>query len=234
MEKPNPLNAGVLMRPIADLTRPSRARSHGRRMGPDRRRDRRSMARPLTATGQARVAAFTTLAYRLAWYFARSRATDVPVDELIAEAFYGLTYAAGMFRPSKRVPFGAYATMVIRHRLMQAIRAWRRDRWAGPFPTGTDEYAWEAPDPKPAPDLAARAAAREMCERVRRALPARLYTILRLYHGEGRTLEEIGTTYGVTRQRIRQLLAKATARARRHFPEWAAAGTTPSTTPSPQ
>jgi RNA polymerase sigma factor (sigma-70 family) len=167
------------------------------------------------------VAEFTSLAYRLAWYFARSRATDVPVDELIGEAFYGLTYAAGMFRASKRVPFGAYATMVIRHRLMQAIRTWRRDRWAGPFPTGTDEYAWEAPDPKPAPDLAARAAACEMCERVRRVLPAQMYAVLRLYHGEGRTLEEIGTVYGVTRQRIRQILAKATARARRHFPEWA-------------
>src|SRR5947209_4346348 len=146
------------MRPNADHPRRRRVHSPTRRTRTGRRDERRTMARPLDPDGQALVEAFRTLAYRLGWYFARARATDVPPDELIAEAFYALTYAAGMFRQAKGVPFGAYATMVIRHRLTKAILSWRKARRVVPFPLAglTDEYPWEAPDPKSGPEPAAR------------------------------------------------------------------------------
>ena len=111
-------------------------------------------------------------------------------------------------------------TMVIRHRLIQMVIGWRKAHWPRPFPMSADEYTWEAADPNPGPEPAVRAAAREMCERVRRKLPGRLYSILRLYYGEGRTMQEIGERFGISRQRTRQLLVRAIALARQHFPKW--------------
>jgi RNA polymerase sigma factor (sigma-70 family) len=211
------------MRSTVDTSRRPRALVTARRIARPLRPKPISRARPLDSLGQARVEAFTTLAYRLAWYYARQRARDVPPDELIAEALYGLTYAAGMFDESRRVPFAAYATMAIRHRLAQLIRTWRKARRAVPYPVGLnpdDDSPWEAADHRPKPDLVAGTSARDQCERVRRVLPARWYTVLRLRHAEGWTFQEIGDHFGVSRQFIRQVLDKATDRVRRHFPEW--------------
>src|SRR4051812_2961880 len=213
------------MRAIADPSRPRRALSTPRRVVRPPRPKPISRAHPLDPVGRARVEAFAPLAYRLAWYYARQRARDVPADELIAEALYGLTYAAGMFDDRRRVPFPAYAVLVIRHRLGQLIRAWRRARRAGPFPAGTahDGAPWEAADDRPKPELVAGASARDLCDRVRRVLPARWYTVLRLRHAEGWTFQEIGDHLGVSRQFIQQVVEKATVRVRRHFPDWAMA-----------
>ena len=180
-----------------------------------------SRARPLDPVGQARVEACTPLAYRLAWAYARQRARDVPPDELIAEALYGLTYAAGMFDEARRVPFAAYATLAIRHRLTQLIIRWRRARRAVPYPVGLDydDAPWEAADDRPKPDLVAGASAREVCERVRRVLPARWYLILRLRYAEGWTYGEIGDYFGVSRQWVPQVIEKATRRVLKHFPD---------------
>jgi RNA polymerase sigma factor (sigma-70 family) len=181
-----------------------------------------SRARPLDPVGRARVEAFTSLAYRLALYYSRHRARDIPADELIAEALYGLTYAAGMFDETRRVPFAAYAVLVIRQRLAQFIFTWRRARRAGPYPARAaraDDAPWEAADDRPAPDLATGASARDLCDRVRRVLPAQWYAILHLRHAEGWTLQEIGDALGVTRQFIQQVLAKATSRVRGLFPD---------------
>jgi RNA polymerase sigma factor (sigma-70 family) len=211
------------MRAIADPSRPRRAPATSRRIAcrPVRPRPA-SRARPLDPVGRARVEAFAPLAYRLAWYYARQRARDVPADELIAEALYGLTYAAGMFDDRRRVPFPAYAVLVIRHRLGLLIRTWRRARRAGPYPAGTayDGAPWEAADDRPKPELVAGASARDLCDRVRRVLPARWYTVLRLRHAEGWTFQEIGDHLGVSRQFIQQVVEKATVRVRRHFPDW--------------
>jgi RNA polymerase sigma factor (sigma-70 family) len=224
MDRPTLLNAGVLMRSTADTSSRQRAPSTRRRVAFRLIRPRPvSRARPLDPVGQARVEAFTPLAYRLAWHYARQRARDVPPDELIAEALYGLTYAAGMFDESRHVPFGAYATMAIRHRLGQLIHGWRRGRRVLPYPANSDsadDAPWDAADNRPKPDLVASTSARDQCERVRRVLPARWYTVLRLRHAEGLTLQEIGDYFGVSRQWIRQVLEKASRRARRHFPNW--------------
>lgn len=180
-----------------------------------------SRVRPLDPGGQARVEACTPLAYRLAWRYARQQARDVPPDELIAEALYGLTYAAGMFDEARRVPFAAYAALVIRHRLMQLVRTWRRARRAVSYPVGSsyDDAPWEAADDRPAPDLVSGASAREVCERVRRVLPARWYKILRLRYAEGWTYGEIGDYLGVSRQWVPHLIEKATRRVLQHFPD---------------
>jgi RNA polymerase sigma factor (sigma-70 family) len=182
--------------------------------------------RPLDSVARARVEGAVPLAYQMAWRYARRRAPDVPVDELIAEALYGLTYAAGLFDEARGVPFGAYAALVIRHRLMQLVRSWRRAAArARPYPgrAFADDAPWEAADDHPAPDPAAPTVVREMCDRLRQVLPPRWYTILRLYHAEGRTCQEIGRKLGVTRQGIQHLLAQAVQAARRRCPDWVAA-----------
>src|SRR5918994_440129 len=69
----------------------------------------------LTADGRRRVETYRLLACRVAWRFARRNARDVPTDELVAEALYALTYAAGLYDANRDVPFGAYASRVIRH-----------------------------------------------------------------------------------------------------------------------
>jgi RNA polymerase sigma factor (sigma-70 family) len=179
-----------------------------------------TIANPLDAAGRSRAEAYCPLAYQLAWRFARRYARDMPVDELIAEALYALTYAAGIFDEKREVPFGAYANMVIKHRLIQAILSWRRARRVGPMPLLFDgEGEWEA-ESRPGPDVPTTTATQEMCDRVRRALPARWFAVLHLYHGEGRTLEEIGDHLGVSRQRVQQLVIKARERVQRCFPEW--------------
>lgn len=183
---------------------------------------RPSRARPLDSLGQARVEACLPLAYQLAWSYARQRARDVPPDELIAEALYGLTYAAGMFDRTRRVPFGAYATLVIRHRLAQCVQRWRQARRIGRYPGGTcgpDDSPWEAADHRPKPDVVAGASAREVCERVRRVLPAQWYAMLRLRYAEGWTFKEIGTHLGISRQAVQQAIEKATRLVHEHFPD---------------
>jgi RNA polymerase sigma factor (sigma-70 family) len=179
---------------------------------------------PLDAAGRVRAATHTPLARRLAWQFARGTARDVPADELVSEALYGLTYAAGRYDPGRGVPFPAYATLVIRHRLIQMVLRWRRNRQAGVLSTWTDadDAPWEVEDPRPGPDLCTGAAAREMCERVRGVLPARWYAILRLCHVEGRSFQEVAARVGLSRQRVRQIVRLAADRAREHFPEWTA------------
>ncbi|HJZ92185.1 MAG TPA: sigma-70 family RNA polymerase sigma factor [Gemmataceae bacterium] len=178
---------------------------------------------PLDAAARGRAATHTPLARRLAWRFAQCAARDVPADELLSEALYGLTYAAGHYDPGRGVPFPAYATLVIRHRLIQMVLRWRRNRvGALPIWTDADDVPWEAEDPRPGPDLCTGAAAREMCERVRNILPARWYAILRLCHVEGRSFQEVAARVGLSRQRVRQIARLAAARAREHFPEWTA------------
>jgi RNA polymerase sigma factor (sigma-70 family) len=182
--------------------------------------DRRPPARPLDAAGRARVAENVGLAYQAAWRAAGHFARNVPADELTAEALYGLTYAASLYDPARGVPFGAYATMVIRHRLTLLALAWRRARRVlGRMPGADRDDPWEA-EARPGPDAAATTATHDLCDRVRDVLPPRWYAVLRLHHGEGRTLEEIGTRFGVTRQRVRELVVKATERVREHFPDW--------------
>jgi len=162
---------------------------------------------------------FTPLARHLAWRFARRRAPDLPADELIAEALFGLTYAASVYDEAREVPFGAFATLVIRHRLTHRTRSWRRDRRLSTTRrrpadlTDNDDEVWdelrEVEDRRPPKPWSSTAAAGEACERVRRVLPARSYAVLYQYHAEGCTLREIGERLGLTRERVRQIINKA-------------------------
>ena len=97
----------------------------------------------------------------------------------------------------------------IRHRLLHMVRVWRRNAWRAaqyPAQVSPEDNLWEAVDDNPGPDPATGVAAREMCDRVRRVLPRDWYTVLRLYHAEGRTCQEIGRRFGLTRQRVQQVL----------------------------
>ncbi|HKB02310.1 MAG TPA: sigma-70 family RNA polymerase sigma factor [Gemmataceae bacterium] len=179
--------------------------------------------RRLGPGGQSRVREFTRLAHRVAWRFARSQARDVPVDELIGESLLGLTYAAAMYDDGRDVPFPAYAGMVIRHRLVRWVRVWRRGRRLRlhrPLADDSGEAeVWDAEDRHPLWDPAAGATARELCERIRRLLPAHLWSILHAHYAEGHTLRSIGRRLGISRQRVRQLLDKAAHQVREQFPD---------------
>jgi RNA polymerase sigma factor (sigma-70 family) len=174
------------------------------------------VCRPLDGAARGRAESLAPLAHQLAWKFARYAARDVPAEELVAEALLALTNAAGQFDESRGVPFAAFAALAIRRRLIYFVITWRRGRWLRSLPDRLPDAEWDVADP------GAGAAAREMCERVRRILPARWYVALRLYHAEGHTMEEIGARFGISRERVRQLVRKATLLAREHFPEWTA------------
>jgi len=175
--------------------------------------------RPLDEAARKRVEDSLLLAYRMAWSFARHHARDMPIDELSAEALFGLTYASSLFDEEYGVPFSAYAFMVIRHQLTAAVRNWRKAKRAGQYLGSLDGFIRET-EVLPKPVLAEGLEAHEMCEQVRRVIPARWYEVIYQYHAEGQTLDAIGQRLGVTRQRVRQLLVQATKRVRHHFPEW--------------
>lgn len=178
-----------------------------------------SHIRPLDDAARKRAADNILLAYHLAWSFARHHARDMPIDELKAEALFGLTYAASLFDEEYEIPFSAYAFMVIRHRLTAAVRNWRRAKRAVQYLGSLDGFIRET-EVIPKPVLAEGLEAHEMCEQVRRVIPPRWYEIIYQYHAEGQTLDAIGQRLGVTRQRVRQLLVQASKRVRHHFPEW--------------
>jgi RNA polymerase sigma factor (sigma-70 family) len=173
--------------------------------------------RPLDHLQQQRALDHWKLAQRLAWKYFESSAHAAPLDELRGEALYALVYAAGMFDDTRGVPFGAYATMAISHRLIQAMNAWRRG-WKQAYTRFTDLTAsthteFDAPCPRTR-ESRDQAALREAMDRLRRLLPPRWFHALHLYYAQGHTLDEVGRHLGVTRERVRQLLTKAVERAR--------------------
>ncbi|MCE9533142.1 MAG: sigma-70 family RNA polymerase sigma factor [Planctomycetes bacterium] len=180
-------------------------------------RRRRISLQPLNGSAKELAESHVVLARRLAWRQFRNCSHTVPLEDLRGEALYGLVYAAGMFDPTRGVPFGAYATLAITHRLIQAVNFWRRggrldhvrftDVCAN---TGGD---FDTPCPRTR-ESSEQTSESELIDRVRRALPARWFQALNLYYAHGHTLEEVGHRLGVTRERVRQLLSKAVERAR--------------------
>jgi RNA polymerase sigma factor (sigma-70 family) len=160
------------------------------------------------------------LAHRLAWRIARHDARDVPADELVAEALLGLTYAASRYDEARQVPFTAYATRVIRHCVGHAVARWRRRARFVPLAERTWEgdEAWESRERKSPPDPSGRSSARDVCDRLQRALPRRLFQVLYWHHVKGLDAQQISERLGLSRSRAWQLLAKATALARVRIP----------------
>ncbi len=92
------------------------------------------------------------------------------------------------------------------------VRQFRRIPRAAEYPDGSDE--WDALLPGPAElDVLGQAATARIVTEVLAELPDRQADVIRMRFGIGRktemTLEEIGQIYGVTRERIRQIEAKA-------------------------
>ena len=183
-------------------------------------------AGPLDGAARQRTLGHLQLASRLAWRQFEGCGRTVPLEELRGEALYALVYGASLFDESKGVPFGAYVTMVIRHRLIQAVTVWRRDgRLAhtrftdlAEFTAGHRDAQFDTPCPRTreAPD---EVSAEELLERVRRLLPEHWFAALQLRYAQEHTLEEIGQKFGVSRERVRQWLAAAIERVRWHFPD---------------
>src|SRR5271163_1169980 len=84
------------------------------------------LPKPLDKAAQQLAQSHLALARRLAWKKYLNCSRKVPLEELHGEALFGLVYAAGMFDVNRGVPFGAYATMAITHRLIHAVHIWRR------------------------------------------------------------------------------------------------------------
>jgi RNA polymerase sigma factor (sigma-70 family) len=155
----------------------------------------------------------------LAWQSFRRCGRMMPLDELLGEARLALTYGASKFDSQMGVPFGAYVTMVIRHRLTQAVNVWRRGGRLDhvcftDLTRGSALFDLECPR---ANEATMESIVHEQVEQIRRILPARWFRVLLLYFGESYTFEDVARELGVSRERVRQLLAKAIARVRAHF-----------------
>ncbi len=175
---------------------------------------------PLDEDARHRVTEFTRLANTLARTHRQQKARDVPIEELQAEALYALSYAAGRFDVNRGVPFGAYATMVIRHRLSQMVGVWRRSQRIVShrlLSEEEDRYVYDTPDPNTV-EVDEEITSNELLVLVKSNLPSRWFEILRQYYADGLTLQEIGQNESVSKQRVRQLIEKAIKRARRKVP----------------
>lgn len=146
------------------------------------------------------------LAWAFAWKFAKDN-RDVDVDDLASEALYALTYAASRY--DGRVPFVPYATMVIRHRLIQWVRRARLRKTAH-FAVDQDGETWQPM----APAELDGATQSELLRCLNDVMPERWLIMLRLYAVEAWTMKEIGARFGVSRQRAQELVRKAINKAR--------------------
>jgi|SRR5579871_3989801 len=179
--------------------------------------------RQLDKGAQELAQAHLHLAETLAWRQYQRCGHTVPLEELQGEARFALTYAASLYDAGKEVPFGAYVTMVIRHRLVQAVTMWRRGgrldfiRFTDLLAQNPEQSAQEfepiCPHSREAEE---EAGIQELLDRVRQVMPARWFALLQLYFAREYTLEEISEQFDISRERVRQLLAKAIARARAH------------------
>ncbi|HTU23476.1 MAG TPA: sigma-70 family RNA polymerase sigma factor, partial [Gemmataceae bacterium] len=139
------------------------------------------------------------------------------------EAHYGLIYAASRFDESRGVPFGAFATLAIRHRLTQVTTVWQRGGRRAVL-TFTDLAALRGeasahPDPPCSRTTSPEqeASNRDLITWIHALLPPRWFTLLQMHFAHNYTLEEIGSRYGISRERVRQLLGKAIQRIRQEM-----------------
>lgn len=181
--------------------------------------------RLLDAARRELAATHLAVAQRLARRYFQVFGGEVPMDDLAAEARFALVRAAACFDPERKVPFVAYAAVVVKRRLARSLRRWQRDMPPDAvlfteLATPTDEDGSATCDPAcpRSCDAGRRAAAREVLERVRQRLSERSFQVLQLHFLEGRVPEEISTHLGVSRRRARQLLEQAVRKVRQWFP----------------
>lgn len=155
------------------------------------------------------------------------------MDDAIAQCMLGLIRAAQLFdknrkaeRTGRPVKFGTYAMHWVRcffqrwtdHRVKEGMHNVVQMSAMGA--ASEHHTQWEpACDARLAEDESNDA---DAVARLLRVLPKRLRLLMRLRFIEGLTLEETGAQMGVTRERVRQLEARAKARLRREHGDRAA------------
>jgi RNA polymerase sigma factor (sigma-70 family) len=176
----------------------------------------------LEARDQERVQARLALAFGLArrqfWLCAQL----MPLAELNGEACLALADAASRYREEYNIPFGAYATLVIRHRLLQAFTEWYREGRLA-FTCFSDLIAQEGKTGPLAFDLPCRQPrepwqevhAQDVIEQLRQKLPPQWFEILDLVYLHGYTLRQVGEMRGLKRDRVKRIVRKALERARK-------------------
>lgn len=170
---------------------------------------------------EAMVEQWRKYAYKIAWTYVRSSARWMTAVE-------GLFHAAQRFQPAKGASFSTYATFWVR----QTIQRTRRQAMGVPchlvpdtpefdacikvskplslnYDKFDDSSAWIGNVTGPADDPDKPQFDGDFWDRVNKYLQPRLQEIIRLRFREGMTLEEAGQVLGITRERVRQLEAKA-------------------------
>jgi RNA polymerase sigma factor (sigma-70 family) len=161
------------------------------------------------------------------------------VDDLVQEGQHGALLAARRFDPDKGFQFLTYAVWWIRNRILEVLRghqvyipkevsrALRRVDGLPPvcsldFPLFADgaTIADTIPGDQGQAVTEAQMEAQDVRRLVRLLTPKEQQILIRHYGLHGRpdeTLEAIGNTYGVSRERIRQIESQALARLRKHI-----------------
>lgn len=166
------------------------------------------------------------------WYWNRSKRWGT-LDDFKAEAVLGLWEAARRFQPSKGFQFSTYATYWVKQCMQRykqkAIGA--PSHWLTPDASAGDKdllskvlrkASLSAPIGRGdktgilADTVAAKVEDKpcfpeDFWDRVNKWLQPRLQQVIELRYREGMILEEVGEVMGITRERVRQLEAKALA-----------------------
>lgn len=177
-----------------------------------------------TPLGQSVYAANTGLAYDLVYKWVAARPDLVPaLDDMVQEALLGLFEAVLRWDAAKGLRFATYAHPFIRGRLLSWHSRHRETQAAEytnqfgrvPDEHGDDGFSGQSepvdhrgPEDGGVPEL------REQCEALLAHLPRRLRLVVELKFRHRMTLEQIGTRFGLTKERARQMIVEGLALAR--------------------
>ncbi len=169
---------------------------------------------------------------QLVWYVVNRIRPRLPAsvgeEDLFSAGMVGLLSAARSYDPNRGAEFKTYAYHRIRGAILDELRRLdflprsqrERNRRIGrespglvPLPTDEDgqECLEAAPERQAVDNEDLLARLREEIDR----LPARMRTVMALYHYEGLKMREIGERLGLTESRVSQIHSNAVSRLRR-------------------
>lgn len=148
---------------------------------------------------------------------------DLDLHEEMHLATIDLCRAASIFDPSRGYKFSTLATTCIRNGILgrKRFNTSKRETAIRPAKTADEIYLLDSiSDPMPTAtedgeDYEHDQYRKALVKRLLALVDARSRYVLRLYYGNGWTLKEIGKRYGVSKERIRQILSDACASIRR-------------------